>query len=132
MTTSNEEPTINEEPTMPTDQSAQATTDSLDLRQLLRILMAVKKGDFSVRMPSDQTGIAGKIADTLNDIIDLNERTTQEFARISAVVGMEGRITQRITLDGAGGSWAAGVASINELITNLAQPTTEVTRVIGS
>ncbi len=49
-------------------------TDNLDPQQLLRTLAAVKKGDFSVRMPIDSSGMAGKIADTLNDIIELNER----------------------------------------------------------
>ena len=44
-------------------------SDQLDEKQLLKTLVAVKKGDFSVRMPLDQTGIAGKVADTLNDII---------------------------------------------------------------
>ena len=56
-------------------------TDVLDVKQLLKTLMAVKQGDFSVRMPVDQTGIAGKIADVLNDIIDLNERMVDEFKR---------------------------------------------------
>src|SRR5690349_11909646 len=71
--------------------TAAASSDTLDSRQLLRVLMAVRKGDFSVRMPSDYTGTAGKIADTLNEIIDLNERTTQAFEHISTVVGTEGR-----------------------------------------
>ena len=33
---------------------ASSNTDSLDLKQLLRTLTAVKKGDFSVRMPVEQ------------------------------------------------------------------------------
>src|SRR5688500_17724465 len=40
-----------------------------DSRELLRVLTAVKNGDFSVRMPFDQVGISGKISDTLNEII---------------------------------------------------------------
>ena len=84
-----------------------APADSLDLEQLLSVLTALKKGDFSVRMPVAKTGLAGKIADTLNDIIDLNQRTTEEFARISTVVGKEGRITQRASLGAPGGSWSA-------------------------
>ncbi|KAB8145009.1 response regulator [Chloroflexia bacterium SDU3-3] len=107
-------------------------TDSLDTRKLLRVLMAVKKGDFSVRMPDDHTGIAGKIADTLNDIIALNERTTREFERISTVVGTEGRLSQRASLGDAHGSWDANVEAVNTLISTLAQPTTEVINVIGS
>ena len=108
------------------------TSDILDSKELLQVLVAVKKGDFSVRMPVDYTGRAGKIADTLNEIIELNQRTTREFERISTVVGIEGRIAQRASLGGAGGSWATNVESVNALITNLAQPTTEMTRVIGA
>jgi hypothetical protein len=37
-------------------------TESIDARALLKVLGAVKKGDFSVRMPSDQSGVPGKIA----------------------------------------------------------------------
>lgn len=107
-------------------------TDTLDSRQLLRVLMAVKKGDFSVRMPDDYTGIDGKIADTLNDIIELNERTTREFERISTVVGTEGRLSQRASLGDSQGGWEANVEAVNTLITSLAQPTTEVIGVIGA
>ena len=58
-----------------------ATRDTLDQKQLLAVLMAFKKGDFSARMPFDQTGIAGKIADTLNDVIAMNEKlATAELA----------------------------------------------------
>ena len=53
---------------MPTES---VSRDTLDQKQLLAVLMAFKKGDFSVRMPLDQTGIAGKIADTLNDVIEM-------------------------------------------------------------
>ena len=41
---------------------------SLDLRSLLRALQSVREGDFSVRLASDQTGLAGKVADTFNEI----------------------------------------------------------------
>jgi len=36
---------------------------------MLIALQAMRTGDFSVRLRSDQTGIAGKIADTFNDIV---------------------------------------------------------------
>ena len=117
---------------MPTAAPARQTTDHLDNRELLRVLMAVKRGDFSVRLPVDYTGTAGKIADTLNEIIDLNQRMTQQLDRISTVVGKEGRIDQRMSLGAPGGAWTAGVESVNALIGNLAQPTTEVARVIGA
>ena len=48
-------------------------SDIVDMRYLLQILTEVKNGNFGVRMPIDQTGLSGKICDTLNDIIFLNE-----------------------------------------------------------
>ncbi|MBA3471408.1 MAG: HAMP domain-containing protein, partial [Herpetosiphonaceae bacterium] len=104
----------------------------LDEKLLLRVLMAVKKGDFSVRMPDDYTGSAGKIADTLNEIIELNQKMVREFERISTVVGKEGKISRRATLATGTGGWAGCVDSVNTLISDLVQPTTEVTRVIGA
>ncbi|MGJ5633574.1 HAMP domain-containing protein [Nostoc sp. CALU 1950] len=107
-------------------------SDNLDLNQLLRTLNAVKQGDFSARMPIDHTGVAGKIADTLNDIIDQNERMAAELQRIGNVVGKEGKIADRASLGDVRGSWSDCVASVNTLITDLVQPTAETTRVIRS
>ncbi|HUQ31274.1 MAG TPA: HAMP domain-containing protein, partial [Pyrinomonadaceae bacterium] len=106
--------------------------DSLDTKLLLKTLMAFKKGDFSVRLPTEWTGEAGKIADTLNDIIELNEQTAKELERVSRVVGREGKITQRATIPSAGGSWVSLVDSINDLIDDMARPTSEMARVIGA
>ncbi|MEH2086508.1 HAMP domain-containing protein [Nostoc sp.] len=107
-------------------------SDNLDLNQLLRTLNAVKQGDFSARMPIDHTGVAGKIADTLNDIIDQNERMAAELQRIGNVVGKEGKIADRASLGDVRGSWSDCVTSVNTLITDLVQPTAETTRVIRS
>ncbi|MBW4460146.1 MAG: HAMP domain-containing protein [Nodosilinea sp. WJT8-NPBG4] len=107
-------------------------TNSFDLKQLLKVLTEVKKGNFSVRMPVDQTGIAGKVADTLNDIIDRNEQITTELERISGVVGKEGKTNERASLGGAKGSWKACEGSINTLIVDLVQPMAAITRVIRS
>jgi len=87
------------------DKDQHPPVDTVDHKLLLSTLLAVKKGDFSVRMPVDHTGIAGKIYDTLNDVIELEQRTAQELARISQVVGKEGKINQRASLGGAGGAW---------------------------
>ncbi|MBW4632155.1 MAG: HAMP domain-containing protein [Iphinoe sp. HA4291-MV1] len=114
---------------MPTEQLTRES-DNLDLKQLLKTLVAVKKGDFSVRMPIDQTGMAGKIADTLNDIIEQNERLTAELQRMSNVVGKEGKITERASLGNVRGSWSSCVDSVNTLVTDLVQPTAETARVI--
>jgi HAMP domain-containing protein/signal transduction histidine kinase/DNA-binding response OmpR family regulator len=110
----------------------QSIQDTLDTSALLKTLIAFKEGDFSVRLPVDRTGVAGKIADTLNDIFRLNERMASELERISGAVGKEGKINQRAGLGGAAGQWSDCVDSVNSLIGDLVQPSTEVARVIGS
>ncbi len=95
---------------MPTDVP---TADTLDLKQLLSVLTAVKKGDFSARMPLDLTGISGKICDALNDIIETNDKLCGELSRISTVVGKEGKTAQRAANVGSGGAWNACIDSVN-------------------
>jgi HAMP domain-containing protein/CheY-like chemotaxis protein/signal transduction histidine kinase len=99
---------------------------------LLRTLTAYKRGDFSVRLPVEKTGVTGKIFDTLNDIIELNQRTAKELDRIGSVVGKAGSVQQRASLPGATGQWAGQVEALNTLVSDLTQPTTEVVRVIGA
>jgi len=102
----------------------------LDLRELLRSLQAVRDGDFSVRLPSDQTGLAGKIADTFNEIVLANEHLARQLERVGQVVGKEGRTRHRFKANRHGGAWGAMEASVNTLIEDLLWPTAQVTRTI--
>src|SRR5687768_16422204 len=106
--------------------------NTLDTRVILSTLLAVRKGDFTVRLPVDRTGMAGKIADVMNDVIDLNDRLAKELDRINVVVGKEGKIGHRAQLGNASGGWQACVDSVKALIGDLIQPTSEVARVIGA
>jgi len=106
--------------------------EQLDVKLLLSTLMALKKGDFSVRMPSDWTGVSGKIADTLNDIIETKEKMVETVTEVSRVVGREGHLTQRADVPGVVGGWATIISSVNTLIDDLVRPTTEMARVIGA
>ncbi|HET7434847.1 MAG TPA: HAMP domain-containing protein [Thermoanaerobaculia bacterium] len=101
-------------------------------RLLLRTLTSMKKGDFRVRMPVEFTGVQGKISDTLNDILEMNDRMADEIERISNVVGKEGKLNQRAQVPAAGGQWSVMAESVNSLITDLVQPTNEIARVIGA
>src|SRR5437588_4181158 len=108
------------------------TTGSINTKLLLKTLVAFKQGDFSARLPGDWTGEAGKIADTLNDIIALSDKTARELDRVSRVVGKEGKITHRAEVPAAVGSWLRLVDSTNLLIDDMARPTSEMARVIGA
>src|SRR5215470_2607693 len=109
-----------------------SSSSVLDNTALLGTLIAFRKGDFSVRLPYDLTGVEGKIADTINEIFDMNLRLREELARLSNTVGKEGRISERAALPGALGDWTNCVDSLNELIGDLVRPSTEVARVIGA
>jgi signal transduction histidine kinase/CheY-like chemotaxis protein/HAMP domain-containing protein len=117
--------------------SARAATVSaapagLDKRALLAALAAFKRGDFSVRLPLELTGLDGKIADTFNELVDLNARLESELRRLAQAVGQEGRIAQRGTLGNVRGGWTASIESVNSLIDDLVHPTHETARVIGA
>jgi methyl-accepting chemotaxis protein len=99
---------------------------------LLNTLIAFKRGNFSVRMPVDRTDLEGKVADALNDVLEINQKMVSEFERISRAVGKDGKITQRASIGSVTGAWADCVESVNSLIGDLVQPSTEVARVIGA
>ena len=108
------------------------TTDALDAKQLLSVLVALKNGDFSARMPVDNTGLSGKISDALNEVIELNSQLVGELQRIRKEVGQEGKTKERGTLARAAGGWTAAISAVNDLIADMARPTNEIARVVGA
>ncbi len=117
---------------MPALQEVSLNHEVIDTACLLQALTALKKGDFSARLPMEWTGVAGKVADTFNEVVELNERMAKELERLSRGVGKEGKIGQRGSLGDVTGSWAAAIDSVNELIDDLVHPTRETARVIGA
>src|ERR1700751_5414432 len=115
-----------------TEKRARINEADLDTGQLLAALTAFKRGDFSARLPEHWTGVQGKIADTFNGVIKTNERMTRELERIGRVVGKEGRIAERASIGEVTNCWADASGSINNLIGDLVQPTSEMARVIGA
>ncbi len=110
----------------------QTPRDFIDRRQFVSALRGLRRGDFSVRLPEEADGADSEIARLFNEIVSLNDAMSQEFERLSRVVGKEGRITQRGRVKGATGGWESAVSCVNELIEDMVQPTAEVARVIGA
>src|SRR4051812_37465945 len=106
--------------------------DGINTRELLRVLTEVKNGNFAVRLPVDETGMYGKICDTLNEIISLNEDMTREFNRASVTIGKQGKLTHRLDLPSKRGAWNEGMVALNSLISDLVHPTIEIAHVISS
>ncbi len=115
---------------MPTE--APIEVETFEPEVLLQVLSDVKGGDFTARMPVHWTGIAGKIADQLNDIIGANEGLGTELKRVSRVVGKEGKLSQRVSFKGTDQVWGDSIESVNSLIEDLVQPSNEMQRVIGA
>src|SRR5450830_460878 len=104
----------------------------LDEGLLLEALLAFRRGDFSARLPSNWTGVEGKIAAAFNGVIELQERKARELARVARVVAKQGRIAERASIGDVRGSWAASVDSVNQIIGDLVFPIVETARVIGA
>ncbi|MDB5396362.1 MAG: two-component hybrid sensor and regulator, partial [Rhodospirillales bacterium] len=103
---------------------------SPDLRNLLNALQAVRIGDFSVRLPVDQTGLIGKISDIFNEIVSANQRMANQLEHVGEVVGREGKTRHRVKFGLSHGAWGDMENSVNTLIDDLLWPTTAVTRAI--
>ena len=105
--------------------------DGLDGPAILAALRALRNGDLQARLPQGEGGVAGAIAETFNDIVELNQRTAKELQRISRAVGREGRISHRVSI-GPAGTWARNEAAVNQLVFDLTEPMLEVSRVIDA
>jgi HAMP domain-containing protein/CheY-like chemotaxis protein/signal transduction histidine kinase len=105
---------------------------SADLSVILASLQTMRDGDFSVRLPGNWTGLAGKIADTFNDIVTANQQMAKELKRVGQVVGKEGRTRERMRFHLPKAAWGEMEVSVNTLVDDLLRPTTEVTRAIAA
>ncbi|APR78731.1 Putative SigmaB asociated two-component system sensor protein [Minicystis rosea] len=121
--------------------AAPSVTVAAQLEMLLVALRAAERGDFSIRLPEPSgrargrdgmAGVVSEIARTFNAVVGLNEALTHELVRVERVVGREGCMKERATLPSAPGDWGAQLGSVNALIEDLVQPTTEVARVISA
>ena len=112
---------------VPTEDSTEARS-----RLILAAMLAFRDGDFAVRLPSTWVGTDARTAEAFNQTIAQKQRIGAEVSRLSAAVGKEGRLRQRMSLPGGIGGWATEVDSINTLIDDLVRPTTEIARTIGA
>ena len=93
--------------------NAHSSIDQFDRRHLISALRALRRGDFSVRLPEDAPDMDPEIANLFNEVVALNQEMTQEFERLSMVVGKEGKITQRGRVKSATGGWESAIRSVS-------------------
>ncbi|WP_298232477.1 HAMP domain-containing protein [uncultured Azohydromonas sp.] len=105
---------------------------SNELSALLAALTELRDGNAQVRLPLNWSGVAARVSDVFNEVVEQNAHMARELARLRQVVGKEGRLRQRASVRAARGFWADSVECINALIDDLVHPTSEVARVIGA
>ncbi|MFP5364188.1 MAG: HAMP domain-containing protein [Thermoleophilia bacterium] len=106
--------------------------DEAALEELLQVLTAARDGDFSVRLRARRGDVVGDIQQRTNELLAMNARMAKELARVSRVIGRQGRMTERVSLGAVEGQWSDAVDSVNAMIDDLVRPTTEISRVIAA
>lgn len=91
----------------------------LDEEQLLAVLVSLKSGDFTARMPAGAVGSAGRIAESVNALMNQLNVLTLEFDRISREIGTEGRFGGQAEVDGVQGRWKELLVNFNEMAAHL-------------
>ena len=103
------------------------------LEQVHKFLQSMVDGEFHVRMQVTNDGSPiDRIAIVVNELNARHEQMTDEIVRIERVVGREGRMEDRARLDGARGGWKTKIENINQIISDLVTPTTEISRLLGA
>ena len=103
--------------------SASGEFSEPNLSVILAGLQTMRDGDFSVRLPGSWTGLAGKLADTFNEIVTANEQMANDLKRVGKVVGKEGRTRERARFQQSKGAWGDMEVSVNTLVDDLLRPT---------
>ncbi len=102
------------------------------MRSLRDALRAVHQGDFSVRLPADggTEGVFGEVALAFNALVARNAVLVHELGRVARGVAVEGRITERASLEAASGGWVSAVDSVNALVESIAFSSLETARLL--
>lgn len=101
-----------------------APEPELDRRGVLTMLNAMKRGEFTKRVPEGLTGLNGKVADALNDQADMNQTMASSIR--------SGKTRVRITRARRRGGWARKVEAVNEIAHELTQHANGIVSVIGA
>ncbi|MCX4640362.1 HAMP domain-containing protein [Streptomyces sp. P9-2B-2] len=106
--------------------------DTAALNRLLVALVAMRDGNFRKRLTVSGEGVMSEIAAVFNEVADRNLHLTGELTRVRRVVGREGKLTERLEVGAAEGSWAAAIDASNALVDDLVRPVSEVGRVLSA
>ena len=90
-----------------------------DAHLLLQSLIAIRNGDFSMRLPKDWQGINADIASAINQIFDHMSLFTSEVTRVAREVGTEGKLGGQAQVKDVSGTWKDLTDNVNNMANNL-------------
>ncbi|HUH00784.1 MAG TPA: HAMP domain-containing protein, partial [Kofleriaceae bacterium] len=105
---------------------------TLQSRQILAALRAMKRGDFSVRLPDDLDGVDGQICETFNGLVEVARQVGEEAITVRDAIGREGRTKRRMRRGNASGAWGTYVFAVNDMLDDLTQHTDQMAQVVAS
>ena len=112
--------------------SVSEANPTLDRRQLLSALRALRRGEFEVRMRDDLEGLDGQLCEVFNDLAQLAGALCADVSQLRVAVGSEGRTHRRLTRGGLRGGWAQVGIDINGLLDDMTTQSDEMARVVAA
>nr|WP_233218945.1 HAMP domain-containing protein [Adhaeribacter arboris] len=107
-----------------------ASNLTTQVRGIVKIVTSVSKGDLTQKLILEAKGEVADLAETINRMVDDLNRLAGEVSRVARVAGVEGKLTERATVHGVGGSWKELVDTLNDLLESIVTPVLEVSRVV--
>jgi osomolarity two-component system, sensor histidine kinase NIK1 len=105
----------------------------IDVEQLHAFVLALREGDFSARLPEDQSAPwrVQEIAMHLNRHIEQMERMCAEFTRVAQEIGTQGRLGPQAEVWLGGGPWKQMLEAFNGMACNLTSQLRDFNRTAG-
>jgi hypothetical protein len=103
------------------DNEVSVVTHAEELTLIHGALVGLRKGDATVKLPYRGSPGFGKVAEVFNDLVEQNTSMAEELAKLAQMVGKEGKLKRRASLQNTRGFWAQRLESINSLIASSAR-----------
>jgi signal transduction histidine kinase/HAMP domain-containing protein len=106
--------------------------EHLELDGLVRVLRSVRDGDLRLRLDVVPGSPLAEAASLFNEIVERQQLLAAELERVSAAVGRDGRLGERMNPSAGRGAWTQTVTSVNQMLDGVLGPIADVDRVIES
>ena len=89
------------------------------VRNIAAVTTAVAKGDLSQKITVEAKGEVGRLAGTINTMVDLLSTFAAEVTRVAQEVGIEGKLGVQAQVEGVSGVWKGLTDNVNQLAQTL-------------